>query len=85
DGGATRLLGTVALGQRGSPGPHARATVHWLAVRSDDRGRGVARLLMATLEHACWQRGQRRIHLETHTGWGAALRLYESLGYQRGT
>jgi GNAT superfamily N-acetyltransferase len=84
DEGQHTLVGTVALGQRGANGPAARPVVHWLAVSRECRGRGVGRLLMATLENASWDRGDRRIWLETHAGWSDALRLYEALGYQRG-
>jgi GNAT superfamily N-acetyltransferase len=82
--GERTFVGTVALGERGAGGPTARPVVHWLAVARECRGRGVGRLLMATLEQACWVRGYHRVWLETHAGWTSALRLYEALGYQRG-
>ena len=84
DAGGRQLIGTVALGQRGACGPTAKPVVHWLAVAREFRGLGVGRLLMTTLEDYCWRRGHRRLWLETHSGWTDALRLYESLGYQRG-
>jgi len=59
------------------------AVVHWLAVLVTHRRRGVAQLLMRALEQRAWDLGQREIFLETHDGWTAAQRLYESLGYQQ--
>lgn len=75
-------VGTVIWGQRGE-GPAAKAVVHWLAVVPSWRRRGVGRLLVQTLEAACWEAGHRQVWLETHTAWESALRLYESLGYRR--
>jgi GNAT superfamily N-acetyltransferase len=82
DAADSRLaIGTVALADRGS-GAHALPAVHWLAVLPPWRRRGVARLLMATLEHRCWKQGHDEIFLETHEGWTAARQLYEVLGYR---
>ncbi|MEX2188581.1 MAG: hypothetical protein WD875_17365 [Pirellulales bacterium] len=36
---------------------------------------------MATLERACWNEGIRRISLETHRDWQAAVTFYRSIGY----
>ena len=74
-------VGTVTLARRGD-GQEAKPVVHWLAVLPAYRGRGIARLLMATLEAAVWDAGGRQIWLETHSQWLEAARLYEALGYR---
>jgi GNAT superfamily N-acetyltransferase len=74
-------IGTIALADRGT-GAQAVPAVHWLAVLPGWRRGGVGRLLLEALEQRCWDLGQREIFLETHEGWTAARRLYESLGYQ---
>jgi GNAT superfamily N-acetyltransferase len=74
------VVGTVTLARRGAP-PHARPVVHWLCVAPGHRRGGIGRLLLATLEAAVWDAGQRQVWLETHTAWSEALRLYESAGY----
>jgi len=74
------VVGTVTLARRGDP-PDDKPVVHWLFVAPNYRRRGVGRLLLATLEAAVWDAGERQVWLETHTAWAEALRLYESLGY----
>jgi putative acetyltransferase len=46
------------------------------------RRQGLGRHLMAHLETTAWDAGFREIWLETHTAWEAAVKLYQSLGYQ---
>jgi GNAT superfamily N-acetyltransferase len=74
------LSGAVALAVRRSAAG-ATAHVHWLLVHPEHRRKGLARSLMATLERACWDAGIRRISLETHRDWRAAVALYRNLGY----
>jgi GNAT superfamily N-acetyltransferase len=74
------LSGSVTL-LIGRAGCSVTARVHWLLVHPDFRRRGIARLLMANLEQACWDAGIRRISLETHRNWTAAVACYRSLGY----
>ncbi len=74
--------GTIALARTGCP-PHDRASVAWLMVAPAFRKRGIARTLLATLEAAAWDAGERMLTLETHAAWTAAVRLYESVGYAR--
>ncbi|MGD9723959.1 MAG: GNAT family N-acetyltransferase [Pirellulales bacterium] len=75
-----RTVGTVTLARRGDP-PRDRPVVHWLAVLPGYRRRGVGRLLMAALEAAVWDAGERQVWLETHSAWAEASRLYGALGY----
>jgi GNAT superfamily N-acetyltransferase len=75
-------VGTVALTAR-ETAASSLVAVHWLAVLPAWRRRGVARQLMAALEERAWALGHREIFLETHAGWTAAQRFYESLGYQQ--
>jgi len=73
--------GTVAMADR-VVGESIVPAVHWLAVLPAFRRRGVGRLLLESLEQQAWQLGHREVFLETHAGWTAAARLYESLGYE---
>jgi len=77
----SEIVGTVTLARRGNP-PDDKPVVHWLAVVPSFRKRGVGRLLMATLEQAVWDAGERQIWLETHEAWAEAGRLYKALGYE---
>ena len=79
DGGRARcIVGSVTLAARG---PAARPVAHWLMVLPSMRRCGIGRLLMATLETACWDAGQRQVWLETHAAWSEAAALYRTLGY----
>jgi GNAT superfamily N-acetyltransferase len=79
---AESVIGSVTLAFRGQ-GMAAVPVVHWLMVLSEWRRRGIGKLLMATLELACWNAGHHRIALETHAGWSAAETFYRGLGYKR--
>ncbi|MEO5722190.1 MAG: GNAT family N-acetyltransferase [Chthoniobacterales bacterium] len=59
------------------------AEVKRMYVRPAARRAGVARLLMQRLEEVARAGGFREIWLETGLGQPAAIRLYESLGYER--
>jgi GNAT superfamily N-acetyltransferase len=74
------VVGTVTLARRGNA-PDDKPVVHWLAVLPGHRKRGIGRILMATLEAAVWDAGERQIWLETHQAWAEAGRLYQALGY----
>jgi GNAT superfamily N-acetyltransferase len=52
-------------------------------VRSDHRGRGVARLLVPALETLAVERGATSVRLATGRRQPEAVALYESLGYRR--
>ncbi len=52
-----------------------------IAVGPDDRGRGVARALMRHLHGVAADRGATTIRLKVYRTNAAAVRLYESLGY----
>jgi GNAT superfamily N-acetyltransferase len=79
---AEGVIGSVTLALRGQA-PVALPVVHWLMVLPEWRRNGVAKLLMATLEMACWQHGYREVGLETHSGWAEAEAFYRALGYDR--
>lgn len=74
---AGRAQGCVALVDRGG-----YAEVKRLYVRPLWRGLGLARALMAALEAEASARGLAEILLETGSRLGAAVALYESLGYR---
>lgn len=52
-----------------------------IAVHPDHRGRGVARRLMAHLHRVASTRGAATVRLKVYRHNAAAVRLYESLGY----
>jgi len=60
------------------------ASLHWLMVDPDYRGRGIGSLLLGTAERHCWERGHRVLRLETHRGWEKAVRFYIRHEYQAG-
>jgi GNAT superfamily N-acetyltransferase len=75
-------VGSVSLATRaGATG--SNAAIHWLMVAPEWRRHGVGSLLLAELEQQCWQDGMRKVLLETHDGWHAALSFYEEHGYVR--
>lgn len=76
-----RLAGTVQLIHDTLPNQPHRAEVSKLLVHPDFRRRGIARALMAELEHRA--RGMRRtlLTLDTRTG-DDAERLYTALGFR---
>ncbi|MBL9081016.1 MAG: GNAT family N-acetyltransferase [Planctomycetales bacterium] len=76
----TSLIGAISLGRTGRP-PHETAAVQWLMVHPDHRRRGIARLLLRTLEAEAWRRGDHALTLETHASWNAATELYRNAGY----
>ncbi len=75
------IVGTVTLARRGGA-TDDKPVVHWLAVLPRFRRLGIGHLLMASLEAAVWDGGERQIWLETHEAWVEAARLYRSLGYE---
>lgn len=80
---ARDAIGSITWAMRGRR-PNELPVIHWLMVAPPWRRRGVGRLLMRTLEAACWQAGHRQIGLETHAGWKQANSFYETLGYAAG-
>lgn len=70
-------VGAVALAMRAGDQP----VIHWLMVLPEWQRRGVGRLLLNTLEVACWDAGFRRIALETHAAWSSAVEFYRAMGY----
>jgi ribosomal protein S18 acetylase RimI-like enzyme len=52
----------------------------WVAPQA--RGRGVARKLLAALEHAARDRHLRVVRLDTHSSLAEALQLYRTSGYR---
>lgn len=75
-----RIVGTVQLNLAMPPNQAHRADVAKLLVHPVARRRGVARAVMAALEHIARQEGRTLLTLDTVTG-SAAEPLYRSLGY----
>lgn len=61
------------------------AEVKRMYVRPDARGNGVARAILAQLEHEARTRGHASLVLETGDAQRAAIRLYERSGFRRRT
>lgn len=74
-------LGTVGLGIRQGRDRQV-AVIHRLAVLPEFRRRGIGALLMRTVEQAAREAGYRRLWLETHARWEAALAFYTSQGWE---
>ena len=74
------VAGSVSLARR-ETATSSKPVVHWLMVAPRFRRRGLGRLLMATLEAAVWDAGERQVWLETHAAWREAAELYRALGY----
>jgi ribosomal-protein-alanine acetyltransferase len=70
---------TLLLFRRGT----SIARLYSIAVAVEARGRGVGRRLMADAARIARKSGRARLRLEVRADNGAAIRLYESLGYRR--
>jgi GNAT superfamily N-acetyltransferase len=77
---SAQAVGTVTLAERRGADATV-AVVHWLAVLSGWRRRGIGRLLLNVLHQAAWDAGYREVQLETHAGWTSAVRMYQGEGY----
>jgi GNAT superfamily N-acetyltransferase len=75
-----RVSGTVSLRRERLPTGRHRAFVGKLMVRRADRGRGIARGLLAALESEAAATGVSLLVLDTETG-SAAERLYRAAGW----
>ena len=77
---ARRLLGkAVVFFRRNSDS----ARLYSIAVADVARGRGIGDALLKAAEAAARHHGARRMRLEVRQDNGAAVRLYERLGYRR--
>jgi ribosomal protein S18 acetylase RimI-like enzyme len=61
---------------------HAHRGVLGMGVRADFRGRGIGRRLLATTLEAARQCGLERVELVVRVGNVAAVRLYQSAGFE---
>src|SRR4051812_21416656 len=77
-----RLVGSVQLDPVGKPNGRHRAEVQKLLVLREFRGRGIAKALMAGVEHKAASLGRWLLVLDTVPGQPAE-KLYERLGYRR--
>jgi GNAT superfamily N-acetyltransferase len=57
--------------------------LHWLVVDRSWRRKGVGRVLVEQAEQIAWQRGVRRLGVETHGHWHPAVEFWQRLGYLR--
>jgi ribosomal protein S18 acetylase RimI-like enzyme len=73
------VVGTVQLDVDTLPNQPHRATVSKLLVHTSSRGRGLGEALMSELERVALDRGRWLLTLDTATG--AAVRLYERMGW----
>ena len=70
------LVGTVVAGYDG-----VRGWIYHLAVDPSKRGRGAARLLMATAEHSLEELGCPKINLQVRANNTGVVDFYKALGY----
>ncbi|SCJ47294.1 putative acetyltransferase [uncultured Clostridium sp.] len=63
-------------------GENTRATLHWVAVRPEYQGKGIARALVARALYAFAQAGEAPVYLHTQTWSHGAIRLYRKLGFE---
>lgn len=63
-------------------GEHGRATVSWIEILPDFRGRGLGRQLLALAEEQCRQWGRTQVTLNVFARNDAARSLYRSAGYR---
>jgi ribosomal protein S18 acetylase RimI-like enzyme len=73
----SELLGTAMVGHDGH-----RGWVYYLAVREDQRKRGVGRRLMRASEEWTVARGVPKLQLMVRAGNEPALAFYDRLGYE---
>ena len=76
-----RLAGSVLLDYDTPPNQPHRAEVRKLLVHPDFRRQGIAKALMAALEHHAGELGRNLLTLDTRSG-DRAEPLYASLGYR---
>ena len=76
DGEALGCCALVAMGV-------GEFEVSKMAVTASAQGLGIGRLLMEAVVEAGRVSGARRLYLETHHSLTPAIRLYESVGFQR--
>ncbi len=77
-----QIVGTVQVGIIQMPNQPHRADIKKLLVMESQRGRGLARALMAAAEREAARRGKTVLVLDTATG-SPAETVYERLGWQR--
>ncbi|MFG2497456.1 GNAT family N-acetyltransferase [Streptomyces sp. NPDC048441] len=80
DDAGQRVSGTISVGFVDKPNGRHRAEILKLMVHSRARGRGLARTLLATAEHAAADAGVTLLVLDTETG-SPAESLYRSGGW----
>ena len=73
-----RLVGTAMVGHDGH-----RGWVYYMAVRHDERGRGVGRRLLNACEEWVAARGIPKVQLMVRDDNPAAVSFYERMGYER--
>ena len=62
--------------------PPERGQVHWVAVRRDHQGKGLARPLISRVLHVMKKRGHTEAMLHTQTTTWVAVRLYLEFGFR---
>ena len=73
------IIASIMVGHDGH-----RAWVYYLAVRSDQRGKGIARIAMEAAEVWAKQRNMPKMHLMVRPENAAVIDLYHALGYENG-
>jgi GNAT superfamily N-acetyltransferase len=66
-------------------GPDENVWLAWFAVEPSRQGRGLGRILLASVENLARDRGHRKLFVETyqHADFARARRFYEANGFQK--
>ena len=75
------FTGSVALSLRKRRGLVV-PSIQWLLVHPNFQRQGIASYLLCVLENRVRELGYHEIHLETHSGWTAAVEFYRKHGYK---
>lgn len=71
-----------ALGWRDTPEEKVVGRVHWVGVRSDQRGKGLGKAVVLAVLHYLKRKGFKKAILDTQTYRPIAINLYKSLGFR---
>lgn len=56
--------------------------IHWLMVRPEFRGQGIALALLSHLEQHAMDHGAKHLQAETLSSWEAAMAFYQQQGFR---
>lgn len=81
--GSVLLFPPASDAYRGAAAPLSAPELRLLAVRDDQRGQGIGRKLVEECIRRARERGAEAVGLHTSRSMAAAIKLYESMGFER--